>query len=88
MGVLLFVIGSLGSPLVWFFSIRPYVVAHGEGNKTGANMGVAMWVDWQSCGEIATKNGDERGRIIYRTFGVFQLVAALGFILIFIQECI
>ena len=83
MSIVIFFIGSIGAMVVWLFSVRPYVVAHGQGNKTGANMGVAIWVDWQSCGEIADAEDDDKGRRIYRTFGVFQAISALGFILLF-----
>ncbi len=46
-------------------------------------MGVAMWVDWQSCGEIAAAEGDPKGRRIYRIFGALQLMTALGFLLLY-----
>ncbi len=80
MATVIFLIGSAGAMLVWIFSIRPYVVARGQGNRTGANMGTAIWVDWQSCGEMADAEGDSKGRRIYRIFGAFQLMAALGFL--------
>ena len=83
MAPILFFIGSFGAMAVWLFFIRPYVVIHGQGNKTGANIGVAIWVDWQSCGEIAAAEDDSKGRRIYRLFGAFQAIAAIGFILLF-----
>ena len=79
---IIIIIGSLGTIIIWLFFIRPYVVAHGQGNKTGADMGVAIWVDWQSFGEIVTAEGDRRGRRIYRIFGALQLMTALGFLLL------
>ncbi|MFT5634006.1 MAG: hypothetical protein ACI9SQ_001733 [Rubritalea sp.] len=82
MEAIIIIIGSLGTIIIWSFSIRPYVVAHGQGNKTGANMGVAMWVDWQSCGEIAAAEDDPKGRRVYRIFGALQLMTALGFLLL------
>jgi len=47
-------------------------------------MGVAIWVDWQSFGEIVTAAGDRRGRRIYRIFGALQLMTALGFLLLYL----
>ena len=83
-GALLLALGFGGSFAVWIFLIRPYVVAHGKSYKTGAGIGVAIWVDWQSCGEIAKEREDPKGKNIYWTFGVFQGLAVIGFLIQFI----
>jgi len=80
--ILLF-LGSGGSLAVWIFAIRPYVVAHGKSYKTGASLGVAIWVDWQSCGEISKEIDDSKGQNMYWTFGIFQGLFVLGFVLLF-----
>jgi hypothetical protein len=83
MAIILLFIGSIGAVVVWLFAVRPYVVSHGKGYNTGANIGIAIWVDWQSCGEIAKAENDDKGLRVYRMFGMFQLIAAIGFLLLF-----
>ena len=82
---LLFVIGIGGAVGTWLFGIRPYVCRRKDGWKTGANLAVAVWVDWQSCGEIARKEQDPVGRALYRAFGFFQLCFVLGLLGVFID---
>ncbi len=82
MSFLLLIPGFIGTLSIWMFGIRPFVVSNNEGYKTGANLGIAMWVDWQSCGEIAKEKNNSKGRNIYRIFGLFQLISAAGIILL------
>ena len=82
MSAVLFFLGCLGSVITWISSIRPYVLKHQEGNNTGASLGVAMWVDWQKCGEISKQQEDPRGLVMYRTFGIFQIVGVIGFVML------
>lgn len=79
--LLLVFVGSWGAILWWLFAIRPYVRRHHQGYKTGANLLVAIWVDWQSCAEIARENDDRRGRRLSRVFVFLQLCFVLGLIL-------
>jgi len=81
--VFLLAIGSGCSFAIWLFAIRPYVVAHRKSYRTGASFGVAIWVDWQSCGEIAKDIDDQKGRNLYWIFGLFQGLTAIGFLLMF-----
>ena len=77
-GLILFAVGSTGSLGIWITAIRPYVRVHHEGYKTGANLGVAAWVDWQSCKDVARKNNDGRGIRLARIFEFFQVCTAAG----------
>ena len=82
----LLILGFIGTLAVWLFGIRPYVVSNNEGYKTGANLGIAMWVDWQSCGEIAKATNDSKGNKIYLAFGLFQIIFVVAIILLFISS--
>lgn len=84
MSLLFLILGFTGTLAVWICAVRPYVVSNNEGYKTGANLGVAMWVDWQSCGEIAKAQNDSKGKNIYRSFALFQLISVVSIILLFI----
>lgn len=78
MAGILFLIAISGSFLTWILAIRPFVYKHHEGYKTGANLAVAAWVDWSSCGEIARKSGSRFGLAAYRTFAAFQILGLIA----------
>lgn len=82
MGGLLFSIGLLGSVSVWLAVIRPYALKHGQGYTTGANFGVAAWIDWEQSKEIAGKKGDLWMLRICRLFLALNLLVVAGFFLI------
>ena len=84
MAILFLTFGSIGTLFIWIAGIRPYVVSNKQGYKTGANLSIAMWVDWQTCGDISKAQDDAKGRRIYLAFGLFQLVTAIGVILLFL----
>lgn len=84
MATIIMIVGILGSLATWMFFIRPYVISHGRGVRSAAGFDIIIWADWHNCGEIATDKDDRIGRIIYRVFGVFQLVAVVGFLSQFI----
>ena len=72
------VVGIGGSVLIWDFGIRPLVVLYGKGYKTGANIGIAVWVDWQTCREIGVEEDDGTARVLGRAFMFCQASAILG----------
>ena len=82
MAFLLLIFSTISTLAIWILGIRPYVVSNKQGYKTGANLAVAMWVDWQSCGEIAKATDDFKGKILYRIFGFLQMMSAIGIILL------
>ena len=59
-----------------------YVVLRGRGQTTGSSFGVPMWVDWQTCGEIAGAEDDGKGKWLYRILGMFHLISVIGGILL------
>jgi hypothetical protein len=71
-------VGVCGSTLLWIFGIRPLVVRHGKGYKTGVNLAVAAWVDWQSCREIAKNEDDGTAMLLVRAFLICQASIILG----------
>lgn len=76
------IIGVLGSIFLWLALIRPYAVKRGQGYTTGANFGVAAWIDWQQSKEIAGKRGDLWMLRICRLFLALNLLVVAGFFLI------
>lgn len=70
--------GVFGSIIVWLTLIRPYAVKHGQGYTTGANFGVAAWIDWEQSKEIAGKRGDLWMIRICRLFLALNLLVVLG----------
>ena len=74
-------VGFYGGVWWWLFAIRPFVVKNKLGYRTGANLFVAVWVDWQSCGEIAREQGCPKARFRYWMFSGFAGSALLGTII-------
>ncbi len=72
----IFVVSSVSYFVLWLFSVRPYCRKHGKGYTTGANVGVALWVNWQEAGEIARKRNDKGMIAVCRGMLVLQLIAA------------
>ena len=81
---ILFAVSIVGSTALWIFSIRPYCVKHRQGHHTGANVGVAIWNDWQHAKETASKRGDDGMIAICRVFSTLQILLILGVLLQFI----
>lgn len=71
-------LGVVGSTLLWLFGIRPLVVRYGKGHKTGVNLAVATWVDWQSCRKIAKDEDDRNASLLARAFLICQASIILG----------
>ena len=81
--LILSTIGTYGCVFWWLFAVRPFVVKNKLGYRTGANMFVAIWVDWQSCGEIAREQRSSRAWFRYWMFAAFALTALLGTVISF-----
>jgi hypothetical protein len=81
-GLLLMFVGGIGAMFTWILAIRPYVTRSGESPVTGVNWGVSAWADWQTCREFARLHRDARGLGLARSFGVWHVVSAAGFLLL------
>ena len=75
---LLFPLGLLGIVVTWLCGMRPYVRRHGKGYRTGGNLYVAAWVDWQSCGEIAVTERERTGRYLRNAFVLSHIAMVVG----------
>lgn len=84
--MIFFVMGLGGAGLIWILGIRPLVVRHGKGYRTGVNFAVAALVDWQSCGEIADEKNCRRARRLYRSFLGCLLLMGMGMVAGFFSE--
>ncbi len=68
---------TLAVMLLWLFAIRPYCRRNGKGFTTGANVGVAFWIDWQKARGIAQERGDKGMILICRLFLGLHIVAVV-----------
>jgi len=75
--VILLISGFTGVPLTWLCGMRPYVRRNGKGYRTGGNLYVAAWVDWQSCGEI-DGDGSQTGKNLRILFVLCHLAFVAG----------
>ena len=78
--IVLFPIGLGAAGLIWILGIRPLVLRHGKGYRTGINFAVAALVDWQSCGEIADEKNDRKARKLSLSFLFCLLIMVLGLV--------
>ncbi len=69
----IFAVSMIAIAVLWLFSVRPYLRKNGKGYTTGANFGVAFWVDWQEAGELAKKKNHTGMIAVCRALLVFQI---------------